>query len=228
MRGNEENEFQINPQGLLLSSSQLDHKIKDVYLLQVQVKYPVLCIVLKLLYWMKWIWFKFKNYFSVASTSELHISNWWTEVRGFQSAIHLIPASYLFGERIMHLEIHTDLFLNLPILNLSLYGQLFASEQKNYPYFSQPRVDSCWNVLSLLLLQFLPCNPLSHSHLSMAMIKNPVSTHCAATHNELLLEQEVQGCASLNDLWHFSAPRITTIRRGEKIYCQIKEMPVVK
>ncbi|XP_051891479.1 protocadherin Fat 1a isoform X7 [Pristis pectinata] len=37
MRGNEGNEFQINPQGLLLSLSQLDHKIKDAYLLQVQV-----------------------------------------------------------------------------------------------------------------------------------------------------------------------------------------------
>ncbi|XP_072920653.1 protocadherin Fat 1a isoform X7 [Hemitrygon akajei] len=35
--GNDGNEFQINPQGLLLSSAQLDHKIKDAYQLQVQV-----------------------------------------------------------------------------------------------------------------------------------------------------------------------------------------------
>ncbi|XP_069780628.1 protocadherin Fat 1a isoform X4 [Narcine bancroftii] len=35
--GNDGNEFQINPQGLIFSSSQLDHKIKDVYLLQVKV-----------------------------------------------------------------------------------------------------------------------------------------------------------------------------------------------
>uniref|UniRef100_A0A4W3J9S8 FAT atypical cadherin 1b n=1 Tax=Callorhinchus milii TaxID=7868 RepID=A0A4W3J9S8_CALMI len=35
--GNAENEFQINPQGLLTSSVQLNHKVKDMYLLQVQV-----------------------------------------------------------------------------------------------------------------------------------------------------------------------------------------------
>ncbi|XP_072352995.1 protocadherin Fat 1a isoform X3 [Scyliorhinus torazame] len=37
INGNEENEFQINPQGLLISSSHLNHKVKDMYLLQVQV-----------------------------------------------------------------------------------------------------------------------------------------------------------------------------------------------
>uniref|UniRef100_UPI00398EC22D protocadherin Fat 1a isoform X5 n=1 Tax=Pristiophorus japonicus TaxID=55135 RepID=UPI00398EC22D len=35
--GNEENEFQINAHGLLISSSHLNHKVKDMYLLQVQV-----------------------------------------------------------------------------------------------------------------------------------------------------------------------------------------------
>ncbi|XP_067842913.1 protocadherin Fat 1a isoform X3 [Heptranchias perlo] len=37
INGNEENEFQINPQGLLISSSHLNHKVKDMHLLQVQV-----------------------------------------------------------------------------------------------------------------------------------------------------------------------------------------------